>query len=124
MQRYTFLLPLVGAIGLLFLVACGSSSSSTQAPGDVPAASSTIAAPSLNLDALSDDDLQAILGTTVLRPGSQRIAFLLVTPKALVTVPEVKVTSFYTSDPDQQPRETKIARFSQWPYATKGSYTT
>ena len=118
MQRSIFLSPLIGAFGLLFLVACGSPSPSLQAPGEVPAA------PSLAIDASPEDDLQAILGTTVLRPGSQRIAFLLVSPKALVTVPEAKVTSFYTSDPDQQPRETKIARFSQWPYATKGSYTT
>ena len=42
----------------------------------------------------AETDWDGILGTTVLRPGSQRVAFLLVGAKALVTVPEVEVVYF------------------------------
>jgi len=51
------------------------------------------------------------------------MAFLLVGPKAIINIPEATVKTFYPSD-SAQPKETKTAHFSQWPYATKGSYTT
>ena len=69
---------------------------------------------------------EGILGTTVLRPGSQRVAFLLTGPRALVTVPDVEVSTFFVADDGSLdgPHETLKAGFNLWPYGTRGSYVT
>ena len=51
---------------------------------------------------------------------------MLVGPRALITVPEVTVSTYFVSDTGSAggPKETKVAMFNQWPYGTRGSYTT
>ena len=118
MRRSIYLLPLVAAAVPLLLAACGSSAP-TSTPTPTPS-------PSPTLEKASDTDLEAILATTVLRPGSQRVAFLLVSPKALITVPEVTVSTFYVPETGAtgRPKETRTAHFNLWPYGTRGSYNT
>ena len=63
---------------------------------------------------------EPILGTTVLRTGTQRVAFLLASGTALVRVPEATViTTFLDGDADG---ETATAQFHEWPLGTRGSY--
>ena len=72
--------------------------------------------------ATQNPELIAILGTTVLRTGTQRIAFLLASGTALVTAPSAHVrTSFLDGD---APSEMADAVFYLWPYGTRGSYVT
>ena len=103
---------LLAALAVSLAVACGSAAavSSTQ-----PSAGVDPAAPS--------GDLKAILATTVLDVGTQRVAFLLTSPKALIKVPEVEVTTVFLGDGDAV-GETKRAGFNIWPYGVRGSYVT
>ena len=122
MKQFTILMLLIAAVISLFTVSCGSSApASTPTTTPVPTPSS----PPMTEEA-SDAAWEAILGTTVLRPGNQRVAFLLVGARALITVPEVTVSTFFVSDTGSAdgPKETKVAMFNQWPYGTRGSYTT
>ena len=118
MRRSLYLLPLLAAAVPLLLAACGSSAP-TSTPTPTPS-------PSPTLEKASDTNLEGILATTVLRPGSQRVAFLLVSPKALITVPEVTVSTFYVPETGTTdgPKETRTAHFNLWPYGTRGSYST
>ena len=93
------------------LAACGS-----PEPTAAPASSAT---PS-SVDASS---VTPLLATTVLRPGPQRVAFILEGATALVTEPEVTVTSRTSSVPGTVV-ETATARFEKWPFGTRGSYVT
>ena len=54
------------------------------------------------------------------------MAFLLVGAKALVTVPEVEVATFFVGEDGSVdgPHEVIKAGFNLWPYGTRGSYTT
>ncbi len=102
------LLAFAAAGAALLASACSSDATPT------PAAPST-AAPAV-------DELTPILGTTVLRTGTQRVAFLLESPVALVTAPEASVrTTFLDGD---APGESATAAFSLWPFGTRGSYVT
>lgn len=65
---------------------------------------------------------EPILGTTVLRTGTQRVAFLLASGSALVRVPEATVTTTFL-DGDAE-GETATAQFHEWPFGTRGSYVT
>ena len=65
---------------------------------------------------------QPILGTTELRTGTQRVAFLLASGSALVRMPEATVTTTYL-DGDAA-GETATAQFHEWPFGTRGSYVT
>ena len=62
-----------------------------------------------------------LLATTQLRVGTQRVAFVLDSPTALVTAPEAEVR---TSLPGTSLGETAVARFHLWPFGTRGSYAT
>ena len=122
MKQFTILMLLIAAVISLFTMSCGSSApASTPTTTPVP----TPGSPPMTEEA-SDADWDAILGTTVLRPGNQRVAFLLVGARALITVPEVTVSTYFVSDTGSAdgPKETKVAMFNQWPYGTRGSYTT
>jgi len=107
----------MAVVGTFLLAACASASTTVPSPTPTSTATPDISAPG---------GLRLILATTVLRPGSQRVAFLLTGPKALITVPEVSVTTFFDGDPSaaNDPVETNMASFNLWPYATRGSYTT
>jgi hypothetical protein len=67
--------------------------------------------------------LTTILATKELGVGTQRVAFLLTSPKALITVPEVRVTSHHVSS-GAGSGETRAATFHPWPYGVRGSYVT
>ena len=103
---------LLAALAVSLAVACGSAAT---VPSTQPSAAVDAAAPS--------GDLKAILATTVLDVGTQRVAFLLTSPKALIKVPEVEVTSVFLGDGDPI-GETKRAGFHLWPYGVRGSYVT
>ena len=63
----------------------GDPSSETPAVGGSPTATPRAA----------DTELSAILATTALSIGLNRLSFLVVGPKALVTLPQVSVTSTF-----------------------------
>ena len=71
----------------------------------------------------SAGELKPILATTVLNVGVQRVAFLLTSPKALIKVPEVTVSSVFLGE-GQGAGETRQAGFHLWPYGVRGSYVT
>ena len=99
------------------LTACGSDESMPTTTSESP---TPIAPPEV------ETDWDGILGTTVLRPGTQRVAFLLTGARALVTVPEVEVSTFFVDESGSidDPHETLTANFNLWPYGTRGSYVT
>ncbi len=102
---------LAGALLLMALAAaCGSSSANSTA---VP-------------DASTATELEAILATTQLRPGPQRVAFLLLAEDSFLKAPEVTVSSVYLPGDGSEPRtgETATARFHLWPYGVRASYVT
>ncbi len=104
-QGSRFLLALAAACLTALVPAC-SETGSTPSPTPAPAV----------------EQLTPILGTTVLRTGAQRVAFLLESATALVTAQEASVTTTFL-DGDAS-GETVIAVFSLWPYGTRGSYVT
>ena len=100
------------ALALSLSVACSSlaATAPTEPPAAVPQASNA-------------GELKPILATTVLNVGVQRVAFLLTSPKALIKVPEVTVSSVFLGD-GQDAVETRQAGFHLWPYGVRGSYVT
>ena len=110
------------------LTACGAGDTTTPPPQTVTEIS-TLGADGINPRIPMPEvetDWEGILGTTVLRPGTQRVAFLLTGARALVTVPEVEVSTFFVNDNGSLdgPHETHTAGFNLWPYGTRGSYVT
>lgn len=117
----TFTILVMGGL----LAACGGDESTpvrtaTETPTPEATSAAVITTPEV------ETDWEGILGTTVLRPGSQRVAFLLAGARALVTVPEVEVSTFFVGDDGSVdgPHETLKAGFNLWPYGTRGSYVT
>ena len=77
----------------------------------------------------SANQLSGILATTDLGLGPNRVSFLLLSPLALITVPQVSVTSVYRQADGSQPvapvvKEESTASFYLWPYGTRGNYVT
>jgi hypothetical protein len=72
------------------------------------------------------NDLQALLATGVLRTGTQRVAFVLHSSKALIEVEEARISSYYTPDNNfvGSPFSITTATYYQWPYGTRGNYVT
>jgi hypothetical protein len=72
------------------------------------------------------NDLQALLATRVLRTGSQRVAFVLHSSKALIEVKEAKVSSYYTPNGNvvEPPSAVTQATYYQWRYGIRGNYVT
>ena len=77
-------------------------------------------APATAIRAVDASGLKTILATKVLDVGTQRVAFLLTSPKALIKVPEVQVTSVFLGE-GEAVSETKMAGFHLWPYGVRGS---
>ena len=75
---------------------------------------------------VSPDGFQAILGTSDLGVGKQRVGFVLTSASGLVRAPGVTVTSlFYPADGSEaEEKEHSLAVFRPWPLATRGLYTT
>ncbi len=102
------LMPVLAALGIALVVACGSSAVPTVAPTTAP---------------VDPTAITPILATTVLEVGEQRVAFLLTTTKGLIKAPTALVTPVYL-DGDSTPGETSEAVFNLWPYGVRGSYST
>ncbi len=119
MNRRLFGLTIGSALLALALVACGAAAAT-------PTRQSPTATTAAVTEEAQGEELQAIPATTVLRPGSQRVAFLLVSSQALVTAPQVSVTSFFQGESGElgEARESRTALFNEWPYGTRGSYST
>ena len=92
------------------------SSSETSNVGNDPISTATPAA----------NGLSGILATTDLSLGPNRVSFLVISPSALVTVPQVSVTSTYLPADGSPPvvKEEGTAPFYLWPYGTRGNYVT
>lgn len=93
-------------LGALFVTACAPEPTPTPVPTPTP----------------EMQEWEPVLGTTVLRTGTQRVAFLLASGTALVRVPEATVTTTFLDG--SADRETATARFHEWPFGTRGSYVT
>ena len=111
------LMPLVAVLVLLWQPwDGGGADSSSEAPGagNGPISTTTPAA----------NELSGILATTDLSLGPNRVSFLVVGPNALITVPQVTVTSTYLPADGSPPivKEEVTAPFYLWPYGTRGSY--
>ena len=124
----TLLLALVLLLALA--VACGGGGSSGNAgapspPTPAPPAATTalvIAAPTATDGAGADAGaIQSHLATKVLETGTQRVAFLLSTPKALVNVPQAQI-SVARRDGTVPPAQV-VADYHEWPYGVRGSYS-
>lgn len=104
------------AAALLAACALAAACAAQPAPTATPATDPT---PS---PAAETGDVEIILATTVLRTGTQRVAFLLASGTALVRAPQATVrTAFLDGDAEG---ETATAKFHEWPFGTRGSYVT
>ena len=127
-MKYAALLTLVALVAGGLLVGCSAGESTpvpTATQAQTPEATASTPATSMTTPEV-ETDWDGILGTTVLRPGIQRVAFLLVGARALVTVPEVEISTFFVGDDGSVdgPHEEVMGGFNLWPYGTRGSYTT
>lgn len=104
--------PVLFGLAAILAVACGAAA--TPVPTQAPATA---------IPAVDASGLKTILATKVLDVGTQRVAFLLTSPKALIKVPEVQVTSVFLGE-GEAASETKMAGFHLWPYGVRGSYVT
>ena len=111
----TALLVIASALTAMMLVACGSS-----APE--PAMVETAAPPVIQVPTAVPDDgeIHSHLATKVLQVGTQRVAFLLNTQKALVKAPQVHIL-VAPADGSVPPTEI-TANYNEWPYGVRGSY--
>ena len=109
MQNLRFPTVIAGAlIAALLAAACSPEPTPTPTPSHTPT-------PEMQ-------EWTSILGTTELRAGTQRVAFLLASGSALVRVPEATVTTTFLDGNAEG--ETATAQFHEWPFGTRGSYVT
>ena len=118
-----------GGIALVSLTACAAAAPEpTALPSPTPAPAPT-AAPQPDpaaASAASESEaaaIEPILATTVLNPGEQRVAFLLVGEKAIIKVPEATVSTIYNGEGSAAGQEEQ-ATFHGWPFGIRGAYST
>ena len=111
-KRFLFGLAMVAGF---VAAACSSGGEATPAAVTQPVVTTAADAATL--------ELNGILATKDLSVGSNRISFLLTSPKALVTVPTAMVRSVYMGAAESV-EETATAEFFLWPFGTRGSYVT
>ena len=132
---------LIAALSLLALAAaaCGETSTAPDTPAPTtaqergsansePSASEPQVRPDrrpLIEGPVSDDGLQAILGTGDLGPGLNRIGFVMTSEEGFVNDPVATVSSWYFGDgtAEGELRETVETEFHKWPYGNRGMYT-
>ena len=109
----------LAAVGLLAAgVACGGGAAATPAPAVEPTAMSGAAAAGGGADG---DAIRWHLATKALETGTQRVAFLLATEKALVNAPQAEIV---VSNADGAvPAWQVTADYNEWPYGVRGSYS-
>jgi len=109
------LLVIASALVVMALVACGGSA--PEPPSAETAAAAVIQAPTVDS---GDGEIHSHLATKVLEVGTQRVAFLLNTQKALIKAPQVQIL---VAPADGSVPPTKItAPYNAWPYGVRGSY--
>ncbi len=92
----------------------------TPPPATAMPAAPTDSAPSAYSPSREGEELNVILATTVLEPGTQRVAFLLTTGTGLVKDSSVTFTPVYL--PDNAAGAETATRFNEWPYGTRGTF--
>ena len=98
-------------------IACGSpSAEQAQAPEATTAPAVQVPTPDYSQDAI-----QSHLATKVLEVGTQRVAFLLSTQKALVNAPQSRIV--VTHGPGSVATSEITADYNEWPYGVRGSYS-
>ena len=70
----------------------------------------------------SDDGIEALLATTLLRLGDQRLSFMLIGPANLITSDAVTLETKYLS-PNSTTAHSQTASYYAWPYASRGAYS-
>ena len=122
--------------------ATSQTTSQAETPTDVSAAeapseSAAVPVKRPSFPVAGEGDIEPILATTVLNPGTQRVSFLLVGPRAIVKAPQATVSSAYvggdlsdgqggSGGPDgtgDSPQMTS-AVYHGWPYGIRGAYST
>lgn len=112
------LMRLLAAVGLLAVgVACGGGAVATPAPAVEPTA--TTAAAGAGAD--GEDVIRWHLATKALETGTQRVAFLLATEKALVNAPQAEIA--VSRADGAVPAWMVTADYNEWPYGVRGSYS-
>ena len=103
------------AIVAVALAACGGT-----AP-EPPLPEATVV-PVVQVPTVAPDDgaIQSHLATKVLEFGTQRVAFLLNTRKALVKAPQANI--LVAPADESGPAQEVIADYNAWPYGVRGSY--
>lgn len=112
------------ASGLLLALAIAAAAMACGGTAPTPTAAPTATRQVIQVatpDAAAADTIKAHLATTVLDTGTQRVAFLLETPKALVKAPTVEVSVAHAAG--AAPPSSVTAQFNEWPYGVRGSYT-
>ncbi len=103
----------VAAVAVMAAIGCAS-------PGVEPAPTTAPAVVVPTID-YSQDDIHHHLATKVLEVGTQRVAFLLSTQKALVKAPQSQIT--VTRQQGSEPVAEITANYNEWPYGVRGSYS-
>ena len=98
-------------------IACASPAAE-PAQDPQPTAEPAVQVPTVDY---SQDAIQSHLATKVLEVGTQRVAFLLSTQKALVNVPQSQIT--VTRQQGSEPVAEITADYNEWPYGVRGSYS-
>jgi hypothetical protein len=70
----------------------------------------------------SDDGIEALLATTMLRRGEQRLSFMLIGPENLITSDAVTLKTKHLS-PNSTATHLQTASYYAWPYASRGAYS-
>ena len=103
-------------------VACSSGSSQPTKYGTLSPYGKRPDLARLNTGPLSADGLQAFLATGDLGVGTNRFSFVLTSSNGIVSVPQIGISSFKAGD--QKSVQSTSATYSEWPYGTRGSYST
>ena len=105
----------VAAVAVMAAIGCAS-------PAAEPAPTAAPAAVQVPTPDYSQDAIQSHLATKVLEVGTQRVAFLLSTQKALVKAPQSRIV--VTHEQGSAARSEITADYNEWPYGVRGSYST
>ena len=128
------LLSILLATAMALIAACGSEAASptpppatiapaTPTPITTATAADTNGAAATAEDGAADEaELTAVLATTALAVGPQRIAFLLASDQGLIKNAEVTVTPVYL--PDGAALPPRSTEYHEWPYGVRGAYAT
>lgn len=93
----------------------------TVAPEEAASVSPSGSKPSGN-PMMGEGNINPILATTILNPGEQRVAFLLVGKKAIIKAPEASVTATYQGQGAADAQEA-TAVYHGWPFGIRGAYS-